>query len=239
MKVIDILNNTLANVTKNMHSTRKKSLFSCIESALSGASSTVTSIGRGIRSNAYEKHNIKRADRLLSNKNLNSDSITIYKSIAKTLIAPGSRPIILVDWSDLDPYKCNFLIRATLAMNGRGLTVYEEVHCIKHKEKPQTHKRFLQSLAKVIDASCEPVIVTDAGFKVPWFKQVQAVGWDFVGRTRLPNTYSLDGLNWPSIKSLYEKATTQPKSFSGFITKSNPLAVNLSLYKENLKAEKT
>jgi hypothetical protein len=37
----------------------------------------------------------------------------------------------------------------------------------------------------------KPIIVTDAGFKVPWFRQILKLGWDFVGRTRQPNTFSL------------------------------------------------
>jgi hypothetical protein len=31
---------------------------------------------------------------------------------------------------------------------------------------------------------CRPVIVTDAGFKVPWFKEISALGWHFIGRVR-------------------------------------------------------
>ena len=85
---------------------------------------------------------------------------------------------------------------------------------------------------------CEPIIVTDAGFKVPWFKQVQSIGWDFVGRTRLPKTYSLDGEDGPSFSALYKTTTTQPKPFFGYITKSKPLVVNLTLYKEKYKGRK-
>lgn len=239
MKVASILNNSLSVVTKNMHQTRKKALFSCVESILNGADTTVTSIGRGINSKAFEKHNIKRADRLLSNKKLSTDSFEMYKAFAKTLIPAHSKPVILVDWSDLDPYKQNFLIRASLAIGGRGITLYQEVHDISSKEKRQTHRAFLHKLKQIIETPCTPIIVTDAGFKVPWFKSVLAQGWDFVGRVRLPNYYSLDHRDWHNITTLYQKANTTPKTLCGYITKSNPLPVNLTIFKEKAKGRKS
>ena len=68
MNVNSILNNTLSLVTPNMHATRRKAIAACVTSILTGATATVTSIGRGIQSDIADKHNIKRADRLLSNK---------------------------------------------------------------------------------------------------------------------------------------------------------------------------
>jgi len=43
---------------------------------------------------------------------------------------------------------------------------------------------------------------------VPWFREELALGWGFVGRTRLPNPYSLDTKNWQSITDLYRKANS-------------------------------
>ena len=36
----------------------------------------------------------------------------------------------------------------------------------------------------MLPEGCEPIIVTDAGFRGPWFKAVEAQGWDWVGRIR-------------------------------------------------------
>ncbi|MFT5416549.1 MAG: hypothetical protein ACI915_002876, partial [Gammaproteobacteria bacterium] len=98
-----------------------------------------------------------------------------------------TRPIILIDWSDLDASKRHFLLRATLAMNGRYLTLYEEVHEVSTKEKPKTHRQYLRRLADIVGPDCRPIIVTDAGFKTPWFREVLALNWNFVGRSRKPN----------------------------------------------------
>jgi len=207
MKVTTILKKTLTFVTPNMHTYRRNSLIAAVASLTSGAAATVTTIGRGISCNAKEKHKIKRVDRLLSNANLARESLGIYTELAQYTVGNKKRPIILVDWSDLDEYKRHFLLRASLPSHSRSICVYEEVHSIKTKEKPATHALFLKKLAQILPRDCKPIIVTDAGFKTPWFRSVLAQGWDFVGRTRLPNFYSVDGESWQCITHLYKKAT--------------------------------
>lgn len=238
MKVSHILKKTIALVTPKMHARRRISLISSIKSLLNGASATVTNLGRGITSKAKEKHRIKRADRLLSNTKLQSESFSIYQEMAKYTVGTAKRPIILVDWSDLDEYKGHFLLRASLASHGRGLCVYEEVHDIKTKEKPKTHIQFLSNLAKILDKDCKPIIVSDAGYKTPWFRATLDRGWDFVGRIRLPNFYSLDDTNWQCITQLYSQATNCPKSYTGQLTRSNPLKCQLVIYKQKKKGRK-
>lgn len=232
MNVRCILNKNVELVTPLMHKVRQASLRSCLYSLLSGSSATVTDIGRGIDSATLEKHRIKRADRLLSNTHLYREINTIYSSLTAHLTTGLTRPIILVDWSDLDPYKRHFLLRASLAVNGRGLTLYEEVHSINTKEKPATHKRFLECLHQMMDKTSRPIIVTDAGFKSPWFRQVKALGWDFVGRVRKPHLYTTDNQQWQCISVLYKQATTRPRALKAAISKSNPFACHLVIIKQ-------
>ena len=239
MKVTTILKKTLTFVTPNMHTYRRNSLIAAVSSLTSGAAATVTTIGRGIDCNAKEKHKIKRADRLLSNANLARESLGIYTELAKYTVGTKRRPIILVDWSDLDEYKRHFLLRASLPSHSRSICVYEEVHSIKTKEKPATHALFLKKLAQVLPRDCKPIIVTDAGFKTPWFRSVLAQGWDFVGRTRLPNFYSVDGESWQCITHLYKKATQYAQAFVGHIARRTPLKCRLVLYKQKAKGRKS
>jgi hypothetical protein len=69
MNEVVTLKKFLTAVTPNMHKVRLASLASCVSSLLNGAKASVTGIGRGISSSAYEKHRIKQADRLLSTTN--------------------------------------------------------------------------------------------------------------------------------------------------------------------------
>jgi hypothetical protein len=232
MNVTGILNKSLADVTAQMHQSRRTALSACVHSLLHGSSATVTQMGRGLKSNAKEKHNIKRAGRLLSNHRLHGEAMTIYTSMARTILGEITRPIILIDWSDLDASKRHFLLRATLAMNGRCLTLYEEVHEVTTKEKPKTHRQYLRRLATIVGPDCRPIIVTDAGFRTPWFREVLALNWDFVGRSRKPNYYSLDDEHWQSISVLYEQATATAKAFSGYINQSKSQSCTMVLYKQ-------
>jgi hypothetical protein len=100
-----ILKKFLTAVTPNMHKVRLASLASCVSSLLNGAKASITGMGRGIFSSAYEKHCIKQADRILSNKLILEEALSIYKAIYKQFVSAPSRPIILIDWSDLDTHK--------------------------------------------------------------------------------------------------------------------------------------
>lgn len=232
MNVEQILNKTMTLVTPKMHATRRKSLTACVSSMLHGAYASVTSIGRGISSSAKEKHNIKRADRLLSNANLQNEVADIYRLLGKLFTSASGAPIIHVDWSDLDARRRHFLLRATLSFEGRSITLYEEVHCIKTKEKPATHRRFLNVLSTILPTNSTPIIVTDAGFKRPWFKAVLDLGWDYVGRARKPNFCHSGDEKWRCISSLYPDARLRPKAFKGQLCRNSPYDVNFVLYKQ-------
>ena len=227
-----ILANIVSFVTPKMHATRQKAVIDCVQSLASGSAATVTSIGRGIHSNAYEKHNIKRADRLLSNTHLLREQTLIYGAVCR-LFCTAKHPTISIDWSDLDEAGRHFLLRAVLTFDGRPITLYQEVHPLSTKEKPAVHKLFLRRLSLLLPTSCKPVIVTDAGFKTPWFRQVEALGWYFVGRVRKPNFYTIDnGAHWQCISWLYAKASLQPKQYQAQIARNTPFPCMLTLYKK-------
>lgn len=235
MNVNTILNNTLSLVTPNMHATRRRALNTCISSILGGATATVTSIGRGIHSNTSEKHSIKRADRLLSNRQLLMELTNIYALSTRLFTAVTPHPVIHIDWSDLDEYKRHFLLRASLVFDGRSITLYEEVHDIKTKEKPKTHKLFLNMLKVMLPNNSVPIIVTDAGFKGPWFNMVRALGWHYVGRARKPNFFHTGNGNWRCITTIYPNATKSPSSFTGQLCRYRPMDTLFVLYKQEPK----
>ncbi|MGH8657980.1 MAG: hypothetical protein ACREV4_05765 [Gammaproteobacteria bacterium] len=60
-----------------MHKLRRTALFVKVMAALHGEVLTVTHLGRSITSAAKEKHCIKRADRLLSNRRLQGERVGI------------------------------------------------------------------------------------------------------------------------------------------------------------------
>lgn len=236
MNALSIVNKVVSLVSYKMHKSRLNAVTACVKSLLHGSAATVTSIGRGINTKAFEKHRIKRADRLLSNPHLLSETPSIYASICH-LFCSSARPVISIDWSDLDDRKAHFLLRAAISLKGRPITLYQEIHGKKSKEKPATHKAFLKTLHAMLPSHCRPIIVTDAGYKSPWFREVLALGWDIVGRVRKPHFYSLNsGTTWQCIRHLYAQATCRPKRFDNSqIAKSQPFACTLILFKQKTK----
>lgn len=223
----------LFNTLPWIHHSRLTALHECLLAAIDSQCLSVTGIGRAIQSSAKEKHCIKRSDRLLSNHHLWAEREDIYHLMTMLMVGAIQRPVILVDWSDLDPHKRHFLIRAAVALEGRSHTLYEEVHTIKTKEKPATHKSFMNKLKAMLPSVCRPIVVTDGGFKVPWFKLILKLGWDYVGRIRGRTMLrENEESDWDYIKNLYPLASSTPKHIgSREIARSNPIDCHLVLYK--------
>ncbi len=164
MQANKVLHKLLMNTCVWMHKTRRESLAENVLAALFGTRLTVTDLGRSIHSHAKQKHCIKRADRLLSNPHLHSERVDVYAAVTRFLIGHQQRPVIIVDWSDMDAFGRHYLLRASIPVNGRAITLYEEVHTVKTKEKPKTLLVFLQALQAMLPANCaingeEPVHV--------------------------------------------------------------------------------
>ena len=232
-----LLHKRLADACPWMHAMRREALVAVVSAAVVGTRLTVTALGRAMVSQAKEKHCIKRADRLVSNRNLQAECFEVYIAQARRVIGAAQRPVVIVDWSDLDGDKRHFLLRASTPVGGRSLTLYEEVHTLACKDKPKVQQAFLKKMQKVLPAGCRPIVVTDAGFRTPWFKQVERLGWDWVGRIRHRHWVQFANQDqWVTCKSLYEQATGRPKVLGeACVTKSNPIDCRLVLYEAKPK----
>jgi len=195
----------------------------------------LTSLGRHIRGDTLEKHKIKRIDRLLGNHRLNHERRAVYQWMCRLLVAQCSRPCINVDWSDIDTAKKLFLLRAAVSVGGRALPLYEEVHTRYHH--PNDTQRFLKRLADMLPPTCVPVIVTDAGFKSPWFRAVEALGWYYVGRVRSRDFVRFANTDtWVPAKSLYRQASARPSALGAlWIPRATPMLTCAYLYRKHPK----
>jgi hypothetical protein len=230
----------LSNVLPGMHRKRLSAVSAVVGGAFRGGKLNVTSLGRSIRSSAKAKHSIKRADRLFSNKRLQGECLEVYRQLTRLHLRGNKAPVILIDWSDIDARREFFLLRAAIAVKGRSLTLYEEVHTRATKETRNAHATFLKNLKEILPEGATPIIVTDAGFRTPWFKQVRALGWHFVGRVRNRELVQLGPkYQWNGAKTLYSQATTTARRFAGILlTRSNPLLCTLVLFKSKPKGRK-
>lgn len=234
MHVLKVLHKTLFSTARPIHQTRVSALFAGVDALLKGAFLTVTALGRGISSLALEKHNIKRMDRLLSNHYLHQERTGIYRSLCHYLCGAQKRPVIVVDWTDIVEQERMLLLRAALAVNGRALPLYEAVYPLHHYNAPQTHQQFLLDLKALLPEACQPIIVTDAGFRGPWFRAVEALGWDWIGRIRNCVNYRLVcHRTWRYSQDVYYRARRKVKYLGAAeLSSKRPYACYLYLYKK-------
>lgn len=201
-----------------------------------GKKLSLVGIGRSLQTGAKAKNNIKCADRLLGNTKLHGERNEIYKIVSFSSIGNKKKPPIIIDWSAASDVK-HYILRAAMPTKGRSITLYEEVHHQKKLGNHRVHKQFLKILKATIPADCKAIIMTDAGFHSPFFKEVEKLGWDWVGRIRNLTKYKVFGLKlWISCKELYKKATKTPQYFSEVIlSKSTPIQCFLFIYKGKKK----
>lgn len=212
MNVKIMLADFLSFVTpKCMHKARFLAVGAAVQSLMQNGQCNVTAIGRGFDSKTSEKHGIKRADRLLKNEALQAEAPLIYGEMTR-LLRQGKQPLILVDWSNADTEKRHHILRASLALEGRPLTLHQVVVPMDEYACPHVHKAFLHRLKQVLPADFKPVIITDAGFKVPWFKQIRKLGWHYIARVRGNQTLQLPGQEaYITVAKVYKQARTTPQ----------------------------
>lgn len=183
MQALSVFHKLLADACPKIHAARLNALLSAVQGLLHGRELTLTRIGRALSGTATTKSNINRIDRLLDNEHLQQERTELYAVHAALVLGALSRPVIVVDWSDITPQRAQ-LLRASASIEGRGITLYEEVHPLEHYDNVQVRHNFLRMLQEILPPNCQPIIVSDAGFRGTWFTQVRALGWDFIGRVR-------------------------------------------------------
>ncbi|EPH4415232.1 IS4-like element ISVsa5 family transposase, partial [Escherichia coli] len=201
---------------------------------------TLTELGRNLPTKARTKHNIKRIDRLLGNRHLHKERLAVYRWHASFICSGNTMPIVLVDWSDIREQKRLMVLRASVALHGRSVTLYEKAFPLSEQCSKKAHDQFLADLASILPSNTTPLIVSDAGFKVPWYKSVEKLGWYWLSRVRGKVQYAdLGAENWKPISNLHDMSSSHSKTL-GYkrLTKSNPISCQILLYKSRSKGRK-
>lgn len=212
-----------------IHATRVTALFDMVDACVSGAGLSITAVGRRLVGPTTLKHKIKRADRLIGNPHLYRERTPIYAALCRITLARIPEPMILVDWSDLKADQAYHLLRASIVVGGHALTIYEEIHPRSLFGNRKVQERFLHTLATLLPPGIAPIIIADSGFRVPFFRAVEALGWRWVGRLRGRDFVRLNG-DWEPGKFLFAKAKIKAVRLGvGDWVKSNPLSVVMVL----------
>lgn len=218
-----------------MHTKRANALRRVTTALLCGGRTSLSAIALHLRPDIAFKHRLKSVDRLLGNPALHRSREKLYRLLAQRWLNDVEQWLIVVDWSDLTADQRWQLLRASIVVEGRSVTLYEEVHPQKNLASPRVHRAFVQRLAGLVPVGNRVIVVTDAGFHVPWFKLIKAQGWQFLGRIRGKNQFQLnEGGPWIAARDLYRRAGEEARDLGiGTYVRSNPMTVRIVLAKRS------
>lgn len=232
MHAFQIIQEFLKAQCPTMHAKRRHCLARVVAAAAQ-AGLGVVKLARKLSSETHIRHRIKCCDRLLSNAHLARERVMLYRALARQVLPAHARVAIVVDWSVLRDDGSAHLLRAAVTLEGRAVVLYDEVHPSQHQASPLVQRRFMQTLRSILPPDCDPVIVTDAGFRAPWFKMLNQLGFAWIGRIRNRDMVRpQQSGDWQGCKTLYAKAVAQARDLGQFhYTRSNPTHCRLVLAK--------
>jgi hypothetical protein len=182
MRVEKMVRELVGQCSSVMHAVRLATVVSVVEGIMRSGALRPATIGRSVRGSALPKHEIKRVDRLLGNPKMTGDRLFLFLAVAHRVLRGAERPVILVDWTQA--CGTHVALVAAVPIGGRAVPIYSEVHPLKKLGNAAVERRFLRTLKTIVPTECRSIIVSDAGFKGPFFQAVIDVGWDFLGRVR-------------------------------------------------------
>lgn len=216
-----------------MHAARWQALRDVAVSAVCGRALTLTSLALGTARLTSMRHRVKCVDRLLANSHLDVERLDAYHALAHEWLSGLPQLLIVVDWSSLSADLQWHWLRASVVVDGRSITLYEEVHARAHLAAKAVHRQFVRRLAGLLPATQRPpIVITDAGFRTTWFRMIAAQGWHWVGRTRNRDFVRQPDRAWFPAKRLYAQATQTAKDLGVYeAVRSHPLVCRFALIK--------
>lgn len=231
MHASKIVARILSPCMTGLHAKRAQALQRAVVALLTGGVLSLSALALALGAPTRYKHRLKSVDRLLGSIAVQAVRHELYAALASRWLRGVAQILLVVDWSDLTPDQRWQWLRASVVVEGRSVTLYEEVHPQRHYGHPQVHRQFLARVAQLLPPGCTPIVMTDAGFHASWFKLVAARGWSFVGRLRGRDLVRRGSEGeWVPIKSLHGQAreTALDLGHHSYV-RSNPIKVRLVL----------
>ena len=232
MHVKQILTRCFSSVFKAMHATRQIVLIRSVEALVTGHRLTLTDMARTWPGAMLMHAPLKALDRLLSNRHMPVHRLALQRNIARWLLR-SPMPLVIVDWADLKGDGRWYLLRASVPVGGRTITLLDQLYPIAEQNTPKAQQHFLNLLKIVVGNQPRLVIISDAGFRSDWCRAVHKMGWHFVGRLRhITKVCQADTQAWQPCRQLHDHATGKAQNLGHYhIVQGNPLTVRLVIVK--------
>jgi hypothetical protein len=226
-----IVTRVLGPCLAGVHVKRVAALSDAIAALLCGGVTSLSAIALYLHRETALKHRVKSIDRLLGNPALHRMRLEVYRQLAQRWLGSLEQWLIVVDWSDVTADQRWQLLRASVVVEGRSVTLYEEVHPRRKLGNPAVQRAFVERLRRIVPRGSHVIVMTDAGFHSPWFKLVEEQGWQFLGRIRGKNRLRLgENEAWVPARHWYRCAGEAACDLGGgHYARSNPVAVRAVL----------
>jgi len=192
-----------------IHAARRELLCAAVNAVMAGHLLSLSRLARGLMDQSTQKAALKRVDRLMGNRRIGQEAQVVGAALLRTLCRGAQPLVIAVDWSEVAPDGVFVELRAvaTRAGMGRGLTIYQQVYPEKKLGNARAERALLKTLHAWMPAGVPVIIITDAGFRRPWFTQVERLGWSWIGRIRAGVCVSRDRIHWQQASAWFANAT--------------------------------
>ena len=224
-----------------IHAARRELWCAAVSAVMGGHLLSLSRLARGLMGQSTQRAALKRVDRLMGNQRIGQEAKVVGAALLRTLCRSGQPLVIAVDWSQVAPDGVFVELRAvaTRIGMGRGLTIYQQVYPESKLGNGGVERALLKTLHGWMPAGIPVIIVTDAGFRRPWFTQIERLGWSWIGRIRAGVCVSRDRTHWEQATVWFAKATGKACRWSDcWLTRQFHFACDMVLYRRRARGAK-
>jgi hypothetical protein len=224
-----------------IHAARRRVLSAVVSAAMGGQCVSLTRLSRGVLGRGCLKAAIKRVDRLIGHARIAREAQLVGHKLIRRLCRTGVPLVLAVDWSAVSPGGKFVELRAAVTWlgMGRALTIYQQVYPLSKLGNAKAERVLLETLHAWIGQGIQVTVVTDAGFRRPWFAQVERLGWSWIGRIRRGVNVSRDRVQWDSAGQWFGRATGTARRWSGcYLSKKGAWPCDMVLYRRRARGRK-
>lgn len=224
-----------------IHAARREAFCAVVSAVMAGHLLSLSRLARALMGQSTHRAALKRVDRLLGNPRIAQETEAVAAALLCRWCQSGQPVVIAVDWSEVAPGGAFVELRAALTRPGmgRGLTIYQQVYAQSKLGSGKAEHMLLKRLHEWMPNGVEVIITSDAGFRRPWFTEVERLGWAWIGRIRAGVCVSRDAQHWEEASAWFAKATGQARRWSDcWLTRRFRFGCDMVLYRRRALSRK-
>jgi hypothetical protein len=115
----------LGDCLSGLHAKLAEAVNAAVDGVLRKGHLSLSQLARSLASSTAMRYRVKRIDRLLGNASLPSARLDIYRKLAALWLSGLDNVLVLIDGSDATTDQRWHLLRASIAVEGRSVTLFQ------------------------------------------------------------------------------------------------------------------